>query len=363
MGLKSILLILILLTACAKTGNVVLQEPMTESVTDQKLYVEPSTVKEQQKEFVTKLRAAGMDKTKWRPLYEEYIDVIGANGVLDGIETIYERCHGIAHDVGKIIFAKTKNIGNSLRICSNRCYTGCMHGVLMEAFAQAQGDEDHIEIEKLKPMIKDICFNDTEMKTSYGPGECAHGVGHAVMFLSGYIISEALRGCAEFEDKKMEYYCADGAYMEYVVERDEEDAKTRSMFYPCDTFDYPAACMRTKFGLAGKRLLDSGKTTNDLIKECEKLEGKLRLGCFHGLGTAYSKILALGKMTIKELCSHGTENEQIACIEGAAERIGKYFNDKTEMVCNELDDKKDLCFSAAERKPYSLDKDLTIYLT
>lgn len=361
MRLKYCLILFLLLAACAKTGNVVLQEP--EAATDEKLYVEPGTVEQQQREFVEKLREIGMDKTKWRPLYEEYIDTIGANGILDGIDIVYERCHGIAHDVGKIIFAKTHDIGNSLRICADRCYTGCMHGVLMEAFAQAQGDDEegHIDMEKLKPILKDICFNDDEMKASYGAGECAHGVGHALMFLSGYTISEALRGCTEFEDKKLEYYCADGAYMEYVVEQDEQDAKTRSQFYPCDTFDYPAACMRTKFGLVGKRILDSGKTTEDLIKECEKLEGKFRLGCFHGLGTAYSKILALGKMTIKELCT-GTENEQIACIEGAAERIGKYFSDKIEMVCNELDDKKELCLDAAKRKPYSLEKDLTIYI-
>src|SRR5574342_203254 len=336
-------LLFLLLAACAgNTGNVVLNTSQAALETDgnsNSLFVEPSKVFDKQAEFEKKLKATGTD-TDQRALYEEYIDTIGANGILEGIEKVYEGCHSQAHDAGKVIFSKVKDISAALRICGESCYTGCMHGVLMEVFKGAgSGDEGHIDLEKVKPLLHEICVKNSEMAESYGAGECAHGVGHALMFLSGYNIRLALNACAEFDDKKMEYYCADGSYMEYDVVRESAD-KDKSLFYPCDTFDYPATCMRTKVGLVGKKL---DKVGLDLVEECKKLDGKVRLGCFHGIGTAHSKMLARGLIRIKDLCA-GTPDEQTACIEGAAEFMGKYFPENAESVCSELDSpQKETC--------------------
>lgn len=361
MHLKSITIILLLLAACSiNTGSVVLNTSESadiETGENVNLYVDPAPGK--QLEFEKKLKATGTITNK-RALYEEYLDVIGANGILKGIDKVYSGCHSQAHDAGKVIFAKVKDISTALRICGDACYTGCMHGVLMEAFKGAQGNDEygHIDADKLKAMLQDICSKNKEMQESYGPGECAHGVGHALMFLNGYNIRNALNACADFNDQKMEYYCADGGYMEYDVVREADDVD-KGLWYPCDTFDYPATCMRTKVGLVGKRL---DKVGLDLVKECEKLDGKVRLGCFHGIGTSHAKIFVLGKLNIKDICA-GTHDEQIACIEGAAEFIGKYFADKVESVCAELDsDLKEACLAGGRHKLYSLDKDLSLYL-
>lgn len=356
------LVALLLLLACSsKTGSVVLNTTQSIETGENAdiLFVDPASAQDKQLEFEKKLKATGTITNK-RALYEEYVDVIGANGILDGIEDVYSGCHSQAHDAGKVIFAKVKDISASLRICGDACYTGCMHGVLMEVFKGAQGDDEdhHVDIDKLKPMLQEICLKNSKMTESYGPGECAHGVGHAVMFLSGYNIRLALNACAEFSDKKMEYYCADGSYMEYDVVRESADAG-KSLFYPCDAFDYPATCMRTKVGLVGKKL---DKVGLDLVEECKKLSGNVRLGCFHGIGTSHAKIFVLGKLNIKDVCS-GTHDEQVACIEGAAEFIGKYFADKVESVCAELDsDLKEACLAGGRHKLYSLDKDLSLYL-
>jgi hypothetical protein len=357
-------LLFLLLAACA--SHTVIPAPNTSQAvleTDgisTALYVEPAKVFEKQAEFEKKLKATGTDPDK-RALYEEYIGAIGANGVLDGIENVYEGCHSQAHDAGKVIFSRAKDISTALRICGETCYTGCMHGVLMEVFKGAEGidGEKHIDPEKVKPLLHDICLKNTEMEDSYGAGECAHGVGHAMMFLSGYYIPDALKACAFFDDKKMEYYCADGAYMEYDVIMEKLDAK-ESLFYPCDTFAYPATCMRTKVGLVGKKL---DKVGLDLVEECKNLSGNVRLGCFHGIGTAHSKMLARGLIRVKELCV-GTPDEQTACIEGAAEFMGKYFPENADSVCSELDSpQKEICFTGVKHKLYSLEKDLSLYLS
>ncbi len=364
---KGWVVILFLIACRSPTGSIALENQSTQLLeqTDKlPFFVEPSTMQKQQAEFVEKLK--NMTKNQ-RSLYEEYIDVIGANGILSGIETLWPKCHIEAHDLGKIIFAKKQNIEQSLRICSNKCLTGCMHGVLMEAFTGAQSDEEgHIDLDKLKPLMKEICFNNSEMTTSYGPGECAHGVGHAIMFLSGYDIAEALKGCAEFDDKKMEYYCASGGYMEYTVEHDKEDAKTKSLFYPCDTFDHPAACARGKVGLVATRYYLQGKDLEGVLQalaqECEQLNGKFRHGCFHGIGNAYSGFISSNTISIQKVCSHGSEEEQIMCIEGAMQYMGKYASDKTAAVCDQLEEeKKEVCFSAARHKLYNMEANLTLY--
>lgn len=355
--------VFLLLAACASnTDNIApnISQPALETDgISTSLFIEPSKVFNKQTEFEKQLKATGTNPDK-RTLYEKHIDLIGANGILDGIENVYEGCHSQAHDAGKVIFSKVKDISAALRICGDSCYTGCMHGTLMEVFKGAEGtdEENHIDIEKLKPVLQEICVENSEMAESYGAGECAHGVGHAVMFLSGYNIRLALNACAEFDDKKMEYYCADGGYMEYDVIRESVD-KDKSLFYPCDTFDYPATCMRTKVGLVGKKL---NKVGLDLVEECKKLDGKFRLGCFHGIGTAHSKMLARGLIRIKELCV-GTPEEQTACIEGAAEFMGKYFPENADSVCSELDSpQKETCSTGVKHKLYNLEKDLSLYL-
>ena len=318
-----------------------------------------------QSAFERELRAFGENPAK-RAMYEKYVDKIGANGLLDGVEKVYSECHGQAHDIGKVIFAKTKNVGESLEVCAQRCYSGCMHGVLMEAFKDdGIGDEEgHIDVDKLKTKLNGLCFENEEM-AKYGPGECAHGVGHTVMFLSGYRVQKALDACTGFDKDAMAYYCADGAYMEYLTANVWDDSG-KSKFYPCDAFKYPAACMRTKVGMAAKGWYDAGDDYKRVIAECAALNGSLRFGCFHGLGTSHSRFLVNGDLSIIDLCKQGTENDALACVEGALEFIGKYWPNKHPRICAPLETTNrelyDKCLKAGEGKLYRLDKDLTLYL-
>ncbi len=316
--------------------------------------------------FERELRAFGENPNK-RSMYEKYIGVIGANGLLDGVEKVYSECHGQAHDIGKVIFARTKSVGDSVGVCAELCYSGCMHGVLMEAFKDdGLGDEEgHIDVEKLKGKLNELCFEDEAMAT-YGSGECAHGVGHTMMFLSGYRVQRALDACQGFESQAMEYYCADGAYMEYLTANVWDDSG-KSQFYPCDAFKYPSACMRTKVGLAAKEWYDAGDDYKRVIDECKLLNGSFRFGCFHGLGTSHSRFLVLGELSIIDLCKQGTEIDALACVEGALEFIGKYWPNKHPRICTPLEEtdvelhKK--CVEAGDGGLYRLDKDLSQYVS
>lgn len=367
MWAKKWFIILIFLVACGTTGQVVLEdiedapEMASESAEISELYVEPAKVEQQVYEFAGKLASAGKNR---RPIYEEYIDIIGANGILDGIEKLSPKCHSEAHDLGKIIYARLKDIGKSLRVCADRCYTGCMHGVLMEAFAGVPVDEEgHVDVNALKPLMNDICFKNEQMIADYSPGECAHGIGHALMVLSGYIIPEAIELCNGYANPAMAYYCASGAYMEYVIVHDPEDAKSKSLFYPCDTYDYPGACFWHKMLPVMTRNYKENRTLDELRGDCEQLSGKFRLGCFHGLGNAHMSKIYRGKISIKEVCLHGTEEEQFVCIEGSIERMARYFEDRAVQICDQLEGKhKEVCLGAVKNKMNNVEKDLTLYL-
>jgi len=158
---SSLPLIFLLFSGCQSTPPLVLDDAFemdSPAVHEShELAVAPKTVVKERHDFVEKLMRAGKDK---RALYDEYLDVIGANGILDGIEHVWPRCHEEAHDAGRVIFARVRDLGSSLRICADRCTTGCMHGVLTEALAGATDQmpsNGHVNLGLMMPAIHEGC--------------------------------------------------------------------------------------------------------------------------------------------------------------------------------------------------------------
>lgn len=325
------------------------------------LYVDPQGTQKQREMFVQELRRVGKNN---RQLVESSVSMIGANGVLDGIERVWPKCHSEAHDLGKVIFSHVRDIAIGLGICKDRCNSGCMHGLLMEALTTTgKGDIHHMDLTIIGPAIKALCQNNPLMIASYSPGDCAHGVGHALMDLSRYEILRAISACQTHESQALEYYCATGAYMEYMAGRDHQDAMTKSILYPCDQHIYPTACARYKMVHVIRRHYAAGGTMNELRMLCASFTGAVRLGCFHGLGNAHMPLIAAGKTDIRSLCLSLSKEEEFVCIDGAIERMAKYQHDTAVGVCHQLDgDNKTTCLAAVSRKMYDMKKDLSLYL-
>ncbi len=312
-----------------------------------------------------------------RPLYEEYIDEIGANGIIDTILKVNALCHFEEHDLGKLIYSRVGTIGESLATCAESCYSGCMHGVFMEAFKSKQEkylqtlpesereDNEHISLEVAKESIPSIC-TDPGVSKAYRPGDCAHGVGHALMYLSKYKWKDAINACNLFTDKKLAYYCATGAYMEYVGIKDEEDAKdpTKNEFYPCDQGEYPAACFFSKVGQVIFRNQEKGLKLEATINRCLLFSGMYQSGCFHGVGNTFMEKIVEGKISIQAVCNTGeTGIDKILCLEGAMMRMGKYHYDAGKEICMKLrGESEKVCFNANEQRMYGLDRPFDLYI-
>ena len=161
----------------------------------------------------------------------------------------------------------------------------------------------------------------------------------------------------------MDYSGSTGADMKYVPIHDEKDRVAKPIFYPCDRYEYPAACFRYKLPLLSVRHYGEGRSLEDLINSCKALEGKYRLGCFHGLGNTHVDLIALGKVDFRAVCGSGTADDQYMCIEGAIERMAKYYPVMAKERCDEFSGwQKDLCLEGASRGMYSLERSFDLYL-
>ena len=308
-----------------------------------------------------------------RLLYEKFIDRIGANGIIHEVESVNPTCHGVGHPLGRVIFSKLGKIGPSLRTCQDACNSGCMHGVFMESFApdrrqvhEAASDtgKHPYFIQRVKDQIPTLCSREI-LNDLYKPGDCAHGVGHAIMHITDYDIPRAMDHCRLFGSYPMVYYCATGGYMEYVTENDPKNRIEKSLFYPCDTGEYPAACFRYKMVHVIQRpdYLSGKLKDEDIAARCIAMENKYRWGCFHGFGNAKSREIRSGGVGIPTVCRFGTDADQTVCIDGAVERLAKYHPDKAQAACRKLEGwRRDLCLSGANRGMYDLDKSFKYYL-
>jgi len=364
--LKIILIVLILITLFLIgqkfTGSAVEQIIVNES--SQMSFDNTEEIRE---EFKKEFRYA--EDFKLRNIYEKYYPTLGAQGIIDAVTELRPTCHDEGHDLGKIIYNNSQSIGQALRTCNNACYSGCMHGVFMEVFGTNESHQhdnntvhdEHINLEDVEELVPEICFND-EVTDFYKPGDCAHGVGHAMMYLSGYAIEEALDACKTFDTKPMKYYCSTGAFMEYNTNQHKRDSENNSIFYPCDVNNYPAACFRYKMVHVVKQQLLLGNNILDVIDECKKLDPENRRGCFHGLGNAFISGIVSGPYSLSDICGLGTKEDEYVCIEGVVERLARYHQEDAINLCNNQTGwQKEVCDNAAQNKLYNLEKNFTLY--
>lgn len=319
-------------------------------------------------------RALRLVKTfpELRTLYEAWIDRIGANGIIDTLQRVDPQCHDVAHDLGRLIFTRTQSVGDALRACDSACNSGCMHGVLMEFFTKTpkNPEDDHMTLAEVKEKIGTVCGNTAQagnpiMAKTYKQGDCVHGVGHAIMFLSGYKIPKAMAYCEAFDSPVLKYYCATGAYMEYVTTHDAADTQAHpdDPFFPCDAARYPAACFRYKMVHVLPRWYHAGKTLEELEAKCLSLKNQYQVGCFHGIGNGHLVYVASQRATLARICQAGSRDDMYACTEGLIERMGRYLPDLAKAQCETVTGwQQDLCKTDVQHELYDLTKPFDLYV-
>ncbi len=330
-----------------ETDNLPLQVPITQTI-------------DLRQRFLAAYREAVGRKLELRPLYEEWIDQIGANGIIEVVERVSPVCHEDGHDLGKVIYKKTQNIGTGLQVCDGMCYSGCMHGVLMEAFG-LEGDE-HVEAVDIQDQAREICEESAEITAYYSPGDCYHGLGHAFMYIADYDIEKAMDQCDQLSGYAARYYCATGGYMEYMSRYAKNEYAKGGLLTPCAEAPYPAACFRYRFPQTFGYYLQDGGTLRSAQAECGSLPDSARLGCYHGLGNGLMSALVLNKITLTAACASPDADEQLVCVDGAIERAARYYPERAREICTqERGAIRRLCSTAVERGMYNMERDFAPY--
>lgn len=281
-----------------------------------------------------------------RPVFEKYLPLVGAAALLDFLEDKYPVCHGQSHDLGKALFAASKDIGTALRECSTRCTSGCMHGVVGEAFGSSTP-------QAITSSMNSFC-NEGEMARLHKPGNCAHGLGHALMFVNNGDVNRSVDSCLGFTNESMQYYCVTGVFMEKMSAPAPPTSKASSIFQPCDEETlFPSACYRYK----GVELLQRFGEPMQVAAECLRLDGSQRAGCFHGLGHAVTRLVFDQPKKLASICSKGTHDDQVMCVEGVIEKLAELHERRAIAACTFLSaDLRPACDDSVKRKMYSLDK-------
>jgi len=309
----------------------------------------PAIDPETKKRFMADYELAGSET---RGVFEKYLPILGANGILDILEDVFPKCHGQSHDLGKALFASTQDIGEALRTCTTRCTSGCMHGILMEAFGSS-------DIDTLKGSMIEFCQSGA-MSEIHKIGNCAHGMGHAFMAASSGDVDVALAACKGFSDRALPHYCATGVFMELLdtgprAREFWRDDPERGLHDPCDKHtQFPAACYRYRAPQMRHFLKGDWER---LMSECLALSGPVRLGCFHGAGHAHTSAVYEDPAFLARLCGQGDENDQAMCVEGAIEKLADYDEEIALEACSSLSGATaQVCKEAAEHKMYRLNK-------
>jgi hypothetical protein len=283
-----------------------------------------------------------------RKVLASWIPKLGVTGVLDALEEGFPSCHDHAHELGKAAYAASKDMAGVLQACQTRCVSGCMHGVLMEAFTERPG--------ALRDRIATLCDGDA-FRQIHKKGDCVHGVGHGAAYVSDYDVTRALTLCEAVGDRAYQYYCASGAYMQLFMTF-QRQISARADHYPCDEAKrFAAACYRYKVFFMIGRAAARGEGLEAVAAECLGLPRRVQPACFHGIGHASVGAVSQAPARIREVCEKGPEPAQWLCIQGVVEKLAETDEPAAQRVCAELRGKNgEVCREAARNKLYGTRK-------
>lgn len=186
--------------------------------------------------------------------------------------------HELAHRLGEIVIRERSFDGFGL--CDELLDFGCFHGAALAA-VRLEGSNP-----KLGAMLWAGC-----QKTAKYPGDCLHGLGHAIMVINGYDLERAYGACDELLNSKYAFWCEDGVSMENISRsmanvsaggygKYDDDA------YPCNAVEkkYEKVCVKNhiaflkrarNYDLAQLLLFCSEFSSSDTAGECMGMIGNL----------------------------------------------------------------------------------------
>jgi hypothetical protein len=221
-------------------------------------------------------------------------------------------CHPIAHGIGRDTFAVQQTVDKSFAACDQTCHSGCYHGA-MERFLRGDGDGTHITFAELQQKAASACDPNQPTRFRF---QCLHGLGHALMYYSGYALKTSLSICDSAGDDWSKSSCWGGVFMENIAAADptQRDVSPTDVHYPCDAVDdiYKGEC----YVMQTSRMAELGLTPTQILAECKKT-GAYEDACSSSLGRDMSDVARRGDpRTVSSICEQGDDVQRPACTRG-----------------------------------------------
>jgi hypothetical protein len=225
-------------------------------------------------------------------------------------------CHPVVHAIGRETFRLKGNIHDSFSACDQTCHSGCYHGSV-ERFIR--GDDVYAQTGKhpsqaeLKQKANAACDPHAPLRLRY---QCLHGLGHALMFFSGYDLDRALEACDALADDWNRSSCYGGVFMENVVNatNEKKNFSATDYHYPCNRV--AAKYRRECYLMQSSRMVEMGLSLPRLFDECDKA-GEYRAACALSVGRDLSNEARVGEtQSTAHKCELAEGENRLACVRG-----------------------------------------------
>lgn len=278
---------------------------------------------------------------KRQQVVDYFAPLVSYGDMLQGIQTKYPTCHSEAHPVGQMIFRRSNDLGESLRICKNSCGDGCFHGVLMEMFSTTNdyfngldGGSPSSTLSAIASKGEELCAG-KEVSGGFSARQCFHGMGHVMLYVADYDIARAIRGCSLL-DVEHRVNCRSGAFMEFVISSRSEEKINSSTYYPCDLYpQYALTCYYSRSNSMVRNLGVAGAS-----EACRALPTQPeRNACLQGLGGGifyWDPAVLRENGALERACAMDSDAEEKLCVEGALIRISLTLDYKSDKSCDIL---------------------------
>jgi len=230
---------------------------------------------------------------------------------------INTRCHSIAHHLGEWVYGYTNNLEESFQYADPlSCGGGIYHGIFQNYFSVLNFNgvsPNQIE-------IRNLC---SELEANYyslDMAHCLHGLGHGLLLLYDYDIFNAVKRCEDFKTKQEQDSCANGVFMQNVLENYEAGGgrfDTNNILFPCNEVitRFTSSC----YIWQGAYILKQRNfEVYSSFRECDKIAQDFIKYCYYGIG-AELETDAAGKMELAiQYCEAGNPDYHKFCFRGMA---------------------------------------------
>lgn len=290
--------------------------------------------------------------------YEKLTEVRGVRTAFEDIKKRKEvdsyakqECHLITHIIGRKAGSMSSGAAEAFTLGEYFCGGGYFHGV-MESVIQMHGKAISA------PFLYNLCAPFQEKDRggfSVEHLDCAHGIGHGLMYVNNNELFESLHECDSLLGIQEQYSCWVGVFMENGLADTQDHStkylKTDDLMYPCDAVEekYKPACYDIQTSYIRRA---TGSFANTLL-ECKNAPERFQTRCVIGIGRdiAVDADMDIERSKAGCLALSEQETERESCVKAVVGARIHYFHSRTlgENFCEALPaELKTTCFGAAE---------------